>query len=57
VGRRCGIWSSWRVDEVGAGNGIWNVKNELILKKWVINLSREFLKDEIYTFKKYFQCV
>jgi hypothetical protein len=26
VGRRGGIWSSWRVDE-GLGNGIWDVKN------------------------------
>jgi hypothetical protein len=28
VGRRSGMWSSLRVD-VGAGNGIWSVKNEL----------------------------
>jgi hypothetical protein len=30
VGRRCGIWSSWRED--GAGNRIWNVKNKLKTK-------------------------
>jgi hypothetical protein len=26
LGKRCGMWSRWRVD-VGAGNGIWSVKN------------------------------
>jgi hypothetical protein len=29
VGRRCGMWSSWRVDGGGAENGIGSVKNEL----------------------------
>jgi hypothetical protein len=28
--RRCGLWSSWRVD--GRGNGIWSVKSKLIIK-------------------------
>jgi hypothetical protein len=32
LGRRCGMWSNWRVDW-GAGNGIWSIKNKLILKK------------------------
>jgi hypothetical protein len=31
VGRRCGMWSTRRVDG-GAGNGIKNVKNKLIKK-------------------------
>jgi hypothetical protein len=31
VGRRCGIWSSQKVD--GAGNGIWSVKNKIIFFK------------------------
>jgi hypothetical protein len=29
VGRRCGMWSSQRVD---GGNGIWSVKNKLKIK-------------------------
>jgi hypothetical protein len=35
VGRRYGMWSSWRVDG-GAGNGIWSIKinkNKIIKKK------------------------
>ena len=31
VGRRCGMWSSHRVDW-GKGNGIWSVKNKLKIK-------------------------
>jgi hypothetical protein len=31
MGRRCGMWSSGRVDGEG-GNGIWNVKYELQIK-------------------------
>jgi hypothetical protein len=26
------MWSSWRVDGGGAGNGIWSVKNKLKIK-------------------------
>jgi hypothetical protein len=33
VGRRCGMWSSLRVDQRGVGNGIWSVKNKLFFKK------------------------
>jgi hypothetical protein len=29
VGRRCGMWSRWRVDGV-SGNRIWSIKNKLI---------------------------
>jgi hypothetical protein len=32
VGRRCGMWSSQRVDGGEAGNGIWNIKNKLKIK-------------------------
>jgi hypothetical protein len=32
VGRRCGIWSSQRVDRRGAENGIWSIKNKLKIK-------------------------
>jgi hypothetical protein len=31
MGRRCGLWSSWRVDGKVA-NGIWSIKNKLIYK-------------------------
>jgi hypothetical protein len=31
VGRRCGMWSNWRVGVEG-GNGIWNVKSEFQIK-------------------------
>jgi hypothetical protein len=33
MGRRCGMWNSQRVYE-RAGNGIWSVKNKLILKRY-----------------------
>jgi hypothetical protein len=29
LGKRCGMWSSWRVGGWGARNGIWNAKNKL----------------------------
>jgi hypothetical protein len=32
VGRRCEMWNSQRVDGVGTGNGILNVKNKLKIK-------------------------
>jgi hypothetical protein len=31
LGRRCGIWSSWRVNRV-IGNRIWRIKNKSIKK-------------------------
>ena len=36
VGRMCGMWSSQRVNGVGPGNGIWNVKNKLKIKKVIL---------------------
>jgi hypothetical protein len=32
MGRRCGMWSSKRVDQTGSENGIWSVKCKLIFK-------------------------
>jgi hypothetical protein len=32
AGRRCEMWSSWRVDGGGVGNRIWNVKIKLKIK-------------------------
>jgi hypothetical protein len=29
VGKRCGMWSSWKADGGGVGNGIWSVENKL----------------------------
>jgi hypothetical protein len=39
VGRRCGIWSSQRVE---GGGGIWSVKNKLIFKKISVQGLREW---------------
>jgi hypothetical protein len=40
VGRRCGMWNSWRVD---GGHKIWSVKNKLIkIKNYKLNGSSEF---------------
>jgi hypothetical protein len=32
MGRRCGMWSTWRVNERAERNGIWSVKIELKIK-------------------------
>jgi cytochrome c556 len=43
VGRRCGMWSSWKVDG-GTGNGIWSVKNKFKKKENLYQTNIEKLK-------------
>jgi hypothetical protein len=42
VGRKYGMWNSQRVGG-GAGNGLWNVKNKIILK---IKCTYDFFKKD-----------